>query len=114
MLGLPRRPCLSGTPGGVNAAQRAFPAERPTSHPAADRPPSPPAFIARKPSGSSKRAAHSGPAFRRAEEDTRSKESLQVFYSIADPSNNTLCDLVCASIERRLSRQSDAFAPPPR
>jgi DNA-binding transcriptional ArsR family regulator len=44
----------------------------------------------------------------------RRKEGLQVFYSIADPSIHKLCELVCASIEKRLSRQSGAFAPPPR
>ena len=41
----------------------------------------------------------------------RRKEGLQVFYSIADPSIRRLCDLVCGSLERQLSRQSGAFLP---
>jgi ArsR family transcriptional regulator len=41
----------------------------------------------------------------------RRKVGLQVFYSIADPSIRRLCDLVCGSLEKQLSRQSGAFAP---
>lgn len=40
----------------------------------------------------------------------RRKEGLQVFYSIADPSIFTLCELVCGSLEKQLSKQSDAFS----
>ncbi len=40
---------------------------------------------------------------------SRRKEGLQVFYSIADPSILTLCDLVCGSIEKQLARQAGAF-----
>lgn len=39
----------------------------------------------------------------------RRKEGLQVFYSIADPSIVKLCDLVCGSLEKQLSRQAGAF-----
>ena len=41
----------------------------------------------------------------------RRKEGLQVFYGIADPSIFRLCELVCGSLEKQLSRQADAFAP---
>jgi len=39
----------------------------------------------------------------------RRKEGLQVFYSIADPSIHKLCELVCGSLEKSLSRQIGAF-----
>jgi ArsR family transcriptional regulator len=40
----------------------------------------------------------------------RRKEGLQVFYSIADPSIFKLCDLVCGSLEKQLTKQAGAFA----
>jgi DNA-binding transcriptional ArsR family regulator len=40
---------------------------------------------------------------------TRRREGLQVFYSIADPSIFRLCELVCGSLEKSLTRQADAF-----
>ena len=39
----------------------------------------------------------------------RRKEGLQVFYSIADQSILKLCELVCGSLERQLTRQAGAF-----
>lgn len=39
----------------------------------------------------------------------RRKEGLQVFYSIVDPSIFKLCDLVCGSLEKQLSKQAGAF-----
>ncbi|MDI1318609.1 MAG: metalloregulator ArsR/SmtB family transcription factor [bacterium] len=39
----------------------------------------------------------------------RRKEGLQVFYRIADPSIAKLCDLVCGSLEKSLSRQAAHF-----
>ena len=39
----------------------------------------------------------------------RRREGLQVFYSIADPSIFRLCELVCGSLEKSLTRQADAF-----
>ena len=39
----------------------------------------------------------------------RRKEGLQVFYSISDPTIYKLCDLVCGSIEKQLTRQAGAF-----
>lgn len=36
----------------------------------------------------------------------RRKEGLQVFYHIADPTIPKLCDLVCGSLEKSLSRQA--------
>lgn len=39
----------------------------------------------------------------------RRKDGLQVFYSIADPSIFSLCELVCGSIERQLDHQSEAL-----
>ena len=36
---------------------------------------------------------------------SRRKEGLQVFYAIADPSIVKLCELVCGSLEKQLSRQ---------
>lgn len=40
----------------------------------------------------------------------RRKEGLQVFYSIADPSILKLCELVCGSLEKQLTKQAGAFA----
>lgn len=40
---------------------------------------------------------------------SRRKEGLQVFYSIADPSIYKLCDLVCGSLEKQLSKQAGVF-----
>jgi DNA-binding transcriptional ArsR family regulator len=39
----------------------------------------------------------------------RRKEGLQVFYSIADPSIYKLCELVCGSLEKQLTRQAGVF-----
>jgi ArsR family transcriptional regulator len=39
----------------------------------------------------------------------RRKEGLQVFYFIADPSVYQLCELVCGTLEKQLSKQADAF-----
>lgn len=39
----------------------------------------------------------------------RRKEGLQVFYSIADPTIFKLCELVCGSLEKQLSKQAEAF-----
>ena len=39
----------------------------------------------------------------------RRKEGLQVFYSIADPSIYKLCELVCGSLEKQLTKQAGAF-----
>lgn len=39
----------------------------------------------------------------------RRKEGLQVFYSIADPSIYGLCELVCGSLEKQLSKQAEIF-----
>ena len=41
----------------------------------------------------------------------RRKAGLQVFYKIADPTIPKLCDLVCGSIEKSLSKQVGHFAP---
>jgi ArsR family transcriptional regulator len=41
---------------------------------------------------------------------TRRKEGLLVFYMIADPSIYQLCDLVCGSLEKQLSRQADSLS----
>ena len=40
----------------------------------------------------------------------RRKEGLQVFYAIADPSIFKLCELVCGSLEKSLTRQAEVFA----
>ena len=40
----------------------------------------------------------------------RRREGPQVLYSIADPAIYKLCDLVCGSIEKQLSRQAGAFS----
>lgn len=39
----------------------------------------------------------------------RRKEGLQVFYEIADPSIFKLCELVCGSLEKSLSKQAAHF-----
>jgi ArsR family transcriptional regulator len=39
----------------------------------------------------------------------RRKDGLQVFYSIADPSIFKLCELVCGSLEKQLTKQAEAF-----
>jgi len=39
----------------------------------------------------------------------RRKDGLQVFYSIADPSIFRLCELVCGSLEKQLSKQAEVF-----
>jgi ArsR family transcriptional regulator len=41
---------------------------------------------------------------------SRRKEGLQVFYAIADPSIFKLCELVCGSLEKQLSRQVSSLA----
>lgn len=41
----------------------------------------------------------------------RRKDGLQVFYRVADPSIVKLCELVCGSLEKQLSRQAGHFAP---
>lgn len=40
---------------------------------------------------------------------SRRKEGLQVLYSIADPSIQQLCELVCGSVEQQLARQIESF-----
>jgi len=40
---------------------------------------------------------------------SRRKEGLQVFYSIADTSIYGLCELVCGSLEKQLTKKADAF-----
>ena len=40
---------------------------------------------------------------------SRRKEGLQVFYAIADPTIFKLCELVCGSLERQLTKQVDSF-----
>ena len=44
---------------------------------------------------------------------SRRKEGLQVFYAIADPSIFKLCELVCGSLEKSLTKQADSFAEAP-
>ena len=39
----------------------------------------------------------------------RRKDGLQVFYSIADPSIYKLCELVCGSLEKSLTKQAGSF-----
>lgn len=41
---------------------------------------------------------------------TRRKEGLQVFYRISDPTIPKLCELVCGSLEKSLSRQVDQLS----
>ncbi len=40
---------------------------------------------------------------------SRRKEGLQVFYAIADPSIFKLCELVCGSLEKTLTKQAEVF-----
>jgi len=40
---------------------------------------------------------------------TRRREGLQVFYSVADKSIFSLCNLVCGSIREGLKKQSEAL-----
>jgi ArsR family transcriptional regulator len=40
---------------------------------------------------------------------SRRKEGLQVFYAIADPSIHRLCELVCGSLEKSLTKQAESF-----
>ena len=42
---------------------------------------------------------------------SRRKEGLQVFYAIADPTIFKLCELVCGSLEKTLTRQAGHFSP---
>jgi DNA-binding transcriptional ArsR family regulator len=42
---------------------------------------------------------------------TRRKDGLQVFYRIGDPTIPKLCQLVCGSLEKSLTRQAAHFAP---
>ena len=42
---------------------------------------------------------------------TRRKEGLQVFYRIADPTIPRLCELVCGSLGKTLTRQAAHFDP---
>ena len=41
---------------------------------------------------------------------SRRKEGLQVFYAISDPSIYKLCELVCGSLEKQLTKQVGAFS----
>lgn len=41
----------------------------------------------------------------------RRKDGLQVFYAIADPTIYKLCEIVCGSLEKQMTRQASAFAP---
>lgn len=40
----------------------------------------------------------------------RRKEGLMVYYSIADASIYNLCEVVCGSLEKQLSKQANIFA----
>jgi ArsR family transcriptional regulator len=40
----------------------------------------------------------------------RRKEGLQVFYRISDPTIPKLCELVCGSLEKTLTRQAAHFS----
>lgn len=40
---------------------------------------------------------------------SRRKEGLQVFYQIADPTIFKLCELVCGSLEKQLSKQAESL-----
>lgn len=40
----------------------------------------------------------------------RRKEGLQVYYRIADPTVPKLCEIVCGSLEKSLTRQAGHFA----
>ena len=41
---------------------------------------------------------------------SRRKEGLQVFYAIADSSIFKLCELVCGSLEKQLTKQAGALS----
>jgi ArsR family transcriptional regulator len=41
----------------------------------------------------------------------RRKEGLQVFYRIADPTIPKLCNLVCGSLEKSLTKQAGHLSP---
>lgn len=41
---------------------------------------------------------------------SRRKAGLQVFYAIADPSIYELCELVCGSLEKQLTKQAGVFS----
>ena len=43
----------------------------------------------------------------------RRKEGLQVFYSVADPSIFSLCELVCVSIGKQLEHEASAMSGAP-
>jgi ArsR family transcriptional regulator len=43
----------------------------------------------------------------------RRKEGLEVFYSIFDSSIFTLCELVCGSLEKQLTKQAGALGTAP-
>ena len=40
---------------------------------------------------------------------SRRKEGLQVFYAIADPTIFKLCELVCGSLEKQLTKQAESL-----
>jgi len=42
---------------------------------------------------------------------TRRKAGLQVFYRISDPTIRKLCELVCGSLEKSLTKQAGHFSP---
>lgn len=44
----------------------------------------------------------------------RRKEGLQVFYSIADPTIFDLCEVVCGSLAKQLTRQASVLGGKPR
>ncbi|MFZ5495126.1 MAG: ArsR/SmtB family transcription factor [Verrucomicrobiota bacterium] len=48
-------------------------------------------------------------ALTRAHILARRKEGLQVFYSIADPTIFDLCEVVCGSLAKQLTRQASAL-----
>jgi ArsR family transcriptional regulator len=41
---------------------------------------------------------------------SRRKDGLQVFYAIADPSIVKLCELVCGSLEKSLTKRAAVFS----
>ncbi|HET7535412.1 MAG TPA: metalloregulator ArsR/SmtB family transcription factor [Candidatus Didemnitutus sp.] len=43
----------------------------------------------------------------------RRKEGVQVYYEIADPNIFKLCELVCGSLEKSLSKQAARFSAAP-
>jgi DNA-binding transcriptional ArsR family regulator len=45
---------------------------------------------------------------------SRRKEGLQVFYAISDPSIFQLCDLVCTSLEKQMTKRATLFRGPAR